>query len=498
MRDDTELRQRRHPYRAPEESPVPGQEDEIVIPLDEILRVLWRRAWIIALVAGLLTVAAAGFSLLRTPLYEASIQILIGQREGAAAPTNLGSDVQGLMQLTRTMAEVLESRTVANAVIREMNLPEDAETFLENMTVEPVTETQVIEVSYQDPDPDRAQQVANTIGRVFSEQVSELSPSANAVTATVWERAQLPDEPVSPQPLRNGAIALVLGLMLGTGIAFLVEHFDERWRSPEDAEQVSGVPTFGVVRQFNTGAGKRRGRFLRRRGGKKKKEDMLDLAGRLVTLVDQDGLAAEDYRSLRANLFYAFVDAPPRTILTTSPGLQEGKSTTCANLGVALAQAGRSTLLLDCDLRKPVVHEIFGVRNIRGVVDVLAGSRELHEVWHSPVPNLRVVPTGPIPPNPAELLSSQRFQQMLEEARGQFDYVLMDAPPVEAVSDPVILATHSDGVLLVIDAQNTRKGAVRRAMRSLEAVGARVMGTVLNNAGETEGGYYYYYSGYGY
>jgi len=493
LRDENHLRQRRS-TNGPEAGPPP--DDEIVISLDELLRVLWRRAWIIALVAGLLTAAAAGFSLLRTPIYEASIQIVIGQREGAA-PTNLGSDVMGLQQLTRTMAEVLESRTVANAVIREMNLPTDAETFLENMTVEPVTETQVIEVSYRDPEPERAQQVANTIGRVFSEQVSDLSPSANAVTATVWERAQLPDEPVSPQPLRNAAIALVLGLMLGTGAAFLVEHLDDRWRSPEDAEQVSGVPTFGVVRQFDTSGGKRRrGRLLRRRGDKK--EDMLDLAGRLVTLVDQDGLAAEDYRSLRTNLFYAFVDAPPRAIVTTSPGPREGKSTTCANLGVALAQAGRSTLLLDCDLRKPVVHEIFGLRNIRGVVDVLAGTRELREVWHSPVPNLRVVPTGPIPPNPAELLSSRRFQQMLEEARGQFDYVLMDAPPVEAVSDPVILATHSDGVLLVIDAQNTRKGAVRRAMRSLEAVGARVLGTVLNNAGETEGGYYYYYRRYGY
>jgi capsular exopolysaccharide synthesis family protein len=223
-----------------------------------------------------------------------------------------------------------------------------------------------------------------------------------------------------------------------------------------------------------------------------------DLAsGSLITVSEPRGTASEDYRSLRTSLLYSLVDTPPKVVVVTSAGPSEGKSTTCANLGVVLAQVDKQTLIVDCDMRKPTIHRIFGLRNLQGLVNVLAGEHGLHQVCQEALPGLKAITTGPVPPNPAELLSSRRFAELLNQAREEFDYVLLDVPPVGIVSDPVIAATQADGVLLVIDAQNTRKGAVRQAMRSLEGVGANVIGTVMNNVKVPKGGYYRYNYAYG-
>lgn len=204
---------------------------------------------------------------------------------------------------------------------------------------------------------------------------------------------------------------------------------------------------------------------------------------------DPTGTEAEAYRTLRTNLFYSFVDDPPKVIVFTSPGPGEGKTTTCANLGVALAQADKRTLLMDCDLRRPTIHEVFMLRNFRGVADVMGGQSDLEGAAREVLPNLRVLTAGPLPPNPAELLGSRRFAELLGRAREEFDYVLLDAPPVEAVSDPLILATQGDGVMVVVDAQKTRKASLRRSMKSLEAVDAKVLGTVMNNVDASKGSY---------
>src|SRR5215211_8808762 len=243
-------------------------------------------------------------------------------------------------------------------------------------------------------------------------------------------------------------------------------------------------------------------RSLLRKGkprGAKEKSAAEDYTVRLVTLLDPTSVASEAYRTLRTNMLYAFVDNPPKVIVLTSPGPGEGKSTTCANLGVVLAQAAKNVLIIDCDLRKPVMHRFFGLRNLSGIVDVLVGERSLQEVYQSKMEGLTILPVGSKPPNPSELLGARRFSELLASLREEFDYVLIDASPVGLVSDPAILATQGDGVLLVSDAQNTRKGSVRQAMRSLEAVGANVLGTVMNNVETSEAGYYHYrYRGYTY
>lgn len=217
-----------------------------------------------------------------------------------------------------------------------------------------------------------------------------------------------------------------------------------------------------------------------------------DLSERLITITDPSNPSSEAYRTLRTSLIYALVDAPPKVIIMTSPGPGEGKSTTCANLAVVLAQADKKVLLMDCDLRKPVMHKVFGLRNFVGVVNVLVGERKIEEVWQEPHPNLKVVTVGTLPPNPAELLGSRRFAQLVGEMREQFDYVLIDAPPTQLVSDPAILAMQGDGILLVLDSQKTRKGTLRQAVHNLETVGAKVLGTVMNNVKVTRGSYYGY------
>jgi capsular exopolysaccharide synthesis family protein len=221
-----------------------------------------------------------------------------------------------------------------------------------------------------------------------------------------------------------------------------------------------------------------------------------DLSGRLVTVEDPAGIASEGYRALRTRLFYMLADLPPQVIMMTSASPKEGASTTCANLGVALAQADRSTLLIDCDLRNPVLHKIFGLSNIRGLVDVLVGAHDLQAVLEEPFPNLQVVTAGPVPHNPSELLNSERFAELVNQVRQRFDYllidsshVLMDSSSLGALADPVILATQVDKVLLVLNTQSTKKETLQRAVHTLETGGANLLGTIVNNVKVSTRGY---------
>jgi capsular exopolysaccharide synthesis family protein len=210
------------------------------------------------------------------------------------------------------------------------------------------------------------------------------------------------------------------------------------------------------------------------------------ISEQLVTVLDPAAVASEAYRSLRTTLLYAVANTPPTVILITSPGLMDGKSTTCANLAVVLAQAGKETLVIDGDLHKPSLHKIFGVPNINGMVNVLTGEYDLAEMCTELIPGLKILSTGPIPPSPAELLISGRLAPLISQARQLFDYVLIDSPPTELVSDPMIIATQADAVILVLNSEGTSKVSMHRAVHDLEAVGANVVGTVINKAAKTE------------
>jgi capsular polysaccharide biosynthesis protein len=241
--------------------PVRRTSEEYALSFGDILRMLWRRLWLIALFALVFMGVAMGFSLVQTPKYEASIKMLVGQKqESGTSETNLSAgDLQGLQILTKTMAEAIDTRRVAQAVIDRLNLPVGPGTLMNGLRVEPIAETQFFKVTYEDTNPVRAQQVANTYGEVFSSQISEVSSDASAVTVTLWEEARVPDDPVSPQPLRNGLLGLMLGTMLGVTLAFLLESLSQGWRSTEEVEEISGVPTVGVIPRFAMRGEKKRG-----------------------------------------------------------------------------------------------------------------------------------------------------------------------------------------------------------------------------------------------
>jgi capsular polysaccharide biosynthesis protein len=232
-----------------------SSEGDLILPAGDLFQVIWRRLWVILLTILLCVGLAVGYSLQQTPLYQASIKILVGQDQGFVTDP---VQTQNLQNLALTLSEAVTTRPVGESVVRRLDLRWPPEYVVYRTSAEVIADTQFIEVTYTDTDPRRAQRIVNAIGDAFSERVSEVSPKVSGVSATVWERADTPQSPVSPNPLRNGLIAFVVGGMLGVGLAFLLEYLDDSWRSPEEAEQVSRVPTLGVIPKFESPKGEKR------------------------------------------------------------------------------------------------------------------------------------------------------------------------------------------------------------------------------------------------
>jgi capsular polysaccharide biosynthesis protein len=232
-------------------------QDEYSVSLRDLLEVLQRRVLTIIVVMVVLTGGVVAFDLRRPPTYIPTSTIMIGQQQ--KNPGQLGSDAQGLQILTGTMAQVVDTRPVALGVIDRLNLGISANDLLANLSAEQVPETQLITISYEGENPERAAEIVNTVGIVFSDDVSRIRPSANAITtATVWEAAGVPGPPpATPDPLRDGLLALVLGSMLGVGLALLLEQLDDRWRSREEVEQAFSIPTLGAIPEFKVPKGRK-------------------------------------------------------------------------------------------------------------------------------------------------------------------------------------------------------------------------------------------------
>lgn len=214
------------------------------------VQVIRRRLWVILLAMLVCAGSATGFSLLQTPTYETTILVLIGQKQQDDMPTSLQGDVIGLQQVTQTVATAATTGPITEGVAQELDL--DSPILPGSLSAEAIEGTTFVEVSYEDTDPKRAQLIANAAGEVLSERISEVSPGTTSITAVLWQEASLPDSPISPNPLRNVLLGLLLGIMMGVGLAFLLDYLDDDWSSPEEAAQVSGIPTFGVIPAFDT------------------------------------------------------------------------------------------------------------------------------------------------------------------------------------------------------------------------------------------------------
>jgi non-specific protein-tyrosine kinase len=502
--------------------------------------------WLVLLGALLAGSAALVVSLSLTPIYEASATLFItsSDRPSLSAPTL--ANVRANQELAATYAELLKKPVTLKAAAERLDLPK---IHRGDISAESILDTQLIELRARDPNPQRATDIANTLLVVFQERIKSLQigrfaeskeslskelnrlqteidvtqasikaigePTTTAAeveldrlrtvlaqhrssytkvlsnyeatclaeaqvigNVIVYEEATVPQKPVLPRTWQNTLLAAAVGTALAIGIAFLIEYLDDTLKSPEDVTRALGLSILGSVGHIR----------VDRRGSS---------ADQLITAATPRSSTSEAFRTLRTNIQFSSVDKPLRRLLVTSPSPTEGKSVTAANLAIVMAQAGQSVVLVDSDLRRPTAHTLFKLSNEVGVTNSLLASSNPDIDGHllpTAVENLQLLASGPLPPNPSELLGSQRMGQLIECLEQQANIVIFDSPPILAVTDAAVLSRQMDGVLLIIEAGSTREGDAHRAIAELSKVGAPVLGAVLNKVPTRRGhGYDSYY-----
>jgi len=317
---------------------------------------------------------------------------------------------------------------------------------------------------------------------------------------SIAEPARTPGGPIGPQRFRSVLLSFLLSLAAGVGLCFLLDHLDNTIKTVDDVTRYVRLPALGVIPALNS-ASSRRGVY----GGRKAALNGKTAPGALQAtsaLARGEGSSpvAEAYRMLRTSILLAAAGHPPKTILMTSSQPGEGKTTTSVNTGICLSQMGAKVLIIDADMRRPRVHKIFGLNHRRGLSNYLSSDLLLKNVVQpTRMPNLWVLPSGIVPPNSADLLSSEKMHSMLQKLSGHFDHILIDSPPITSVTDPVLLSRMVDGVVMVIHGGKSSREMVAHARQELQNVGAKVLGVVLNNVNLQRDGYeYYYYRRYQY
>ncbi|HSO75364.1 MAG TPA: polysaccharide biosynthesis tyrosine autokinase, partial [Blastocatellia bacterium] len=314
----------------------------------------------------------------------------------------------------------------------------------------------------------------------------------------VIEPAQVPGAPVGPRRLFTIVLGLLLSTAAGVGLAFFLDYLDNTIKTVEDVGRYAQLPALSVIPAVATSAPRRltaRGKKLISSAGS---NGTANAATQLASF-DHRSSVAEAYRVLRTSVLLSTAGHSPKTILITSGQAGEGKTTTVVNTAISLSQMGASVLIVDCDLRRPTTHKVLGAEHSCGLSTYLSSeSVTLDEVIQKlPISNLSLLPCGPIPPNPAELIISDRMKDMLRELAERYDHILVDSPPLINVTDPVILSTMVDGVILVVHGGKSSRDVVQRARQELTNVGAKIFGVVLNNVDLRREGYdYYYYNRY--
>ena len=308
----------------------------------------------------------------------------------------------------------------------------------------------------------------------------------------VVDYAITPRQPVGPQRLLGVALALLVSIAFGICLAIFLEYLDNTVRNTNDVERMFGLPALATIPSVG---GFARRRFFPNLGGKKALKDGGPVRPELLVNADARSTIAEAYKQLRTSILLSTAGHAPKTLLITSAKPGEGKTTTAVNTAISLAQTGARVLLLDADLRRPMVHNIFDIANSAGLSTAL--SRDVNEqdilalIQFQPGSGLHLLSSGPIPPNPAELLGSRQMKQMLQMLEAHFDHIVIDSPPITSVTDGVWLASLVDGVILVVHGGQSARELVRRTKQLLRGVGARIFGVVLNNVKQHDNEYYY-------
>ena len=439
-----------------------------------------RDRWItVAITAVAVFVGAAIFTLLQTPVYQAATRLYVSSTAGASV-----SDIYNGNRLSQervlSYTQLIMGESLARRAITRLDLKVSPAELKAKVTAKSKRDTVLIDVTVLDESPVLARDIANALSDEFVMLARDLETPSLGVQpdsrVVVEQRASVPTTPVVPKPIRNLAIGILLGGMLGIGLAVVRDLLDNTVKTQETLEEITGTGAVGYI-PFDK-----------------------ELATSPAISFDTDNSStAEAFRKLRTNLQFLTVDHPPRVIVVTSSSPSEGKSTTSINIALALAEAEHSVVLVDGDLRRPRLAKYLDTLGSGGVSTVLSGGAALDEVLQTTrFPRLTVLAAGPTPPNPSELLGSLAAEKMLSELRSRFDYVIIDSAPLLAVTDGAILAAKSDGALVVVKAGKTRRDQLSHAIGMLNDVGATLLGAVLSMMPTRgSGAYSYNYSYYG-
>lgn len=449
----------------------------------DLLKIL-RSRWITILVATIVTVlGSAAYTLTQTPLYQATTRLFVSNTSGATA-SELYNSSRYSQERVLSYTQLIMGETLAQRTIERLGLNMSPAAVKAKVTASSKPNTVLIDVAVLDPSPVQARDIANALSDEFVVMARDLeTPSQGAkpdARVVVEQRASLPGAPVVPKKRRNLALGFVLGAMLGIGIAVLRDLLDNTVKSQAKLEELTGTGVVGLI-PFD-----------------KKVHDSPPIS------FDSDNSGvAESFRKLRTNLQFLAVDNPPRMIVVTSTIPGEGKSTTAINIALALAEAQHNVVLVDGDLRRPRIATYLGVVASVGFSNLLSGAASMSEVLQpTKFPRMTVLAAGPTPPNPSELLGSLTAEKILNDLRAQFDYVIIDSPPLLAVTDGAILTAKSDGSLVAVRFGKTKRDQLSHAIGMLNDVGANLLGTVLTmvpvRAGNAYGYNYYSYSKKGY
>ncbi|MCT2140676.1 polysaccharide biosynthesis tyrosine autokinase [Dietzia cinnamea] len=451
--------------------------------LRDLLSVL-RARWIVIVAATLIGgLLALGTSLLTPPSYQAKVQFYVTVAGGdSAAAAYQGS--LGAQQRVQSYAALVKSTDITRQVVDAAGAELTPAQVAENTTASADAKTVLLNIAVTDSDPERALSLAEGFGEVLPEAINQLETPDGGGPAlaklTVVNPPALPTTPVAPKTEQNVAIGIVLGLLGGIGLVLLINTLDRRVKSKDQLERLTNTAVVGSI-PF------------------RKPEDKEKGAEHVVPFREGHSPAAESFRRLRTNLQFLNVDNPPRVFVVTSSVAAEGKTETAINLSLALAEAGNRVLLIEADLRRPLVVSYMSMPDKVGFTNILLGQAEFADVvQETRHQGLDLLACGPLPPNPSELLASDMARYLFEDLRAKYDYVIVDSPPLLPVTDGALLAGLTDGALLIVCVNRTTSEQVTQAVDNLAKADATLLGlvTVANRPAQKGAADYYnsYYS----
>ncbi|MEI2777263.1 MAG: polysaccharide biosynthesis tyrosine autokinase [Tetrasphaera sp.] len=454
--------------------------------LHDLIRVI-RQRWRVATAVFLLTLAAAAALTLFSPrVYEARTQVFVSVLENETNSDLVSGSTYAQAQVGSYM-DVVTSPRVLQPVIDSLSLDETPDSLARRIQVVVPDRSVLIDIAIQDGDPGQAAALANTITDRFGETVEKLeatsSKGRSRVSITTLRRAVTDNDPISPKPLRNLLLGGALGLALGLGAALLRETLDVTVRTEADVTKVTSLPSLGSI-PLDPSVPKR---------------PLITHEGDPDGKPDRQHARAEAFRSLRTNLQFVQTSTDRRSVVVTSSRPGEGKTVTAANMGLSMAAMGSRVCIIEGDLRRPKLLDYLGLEGSVGLTTALIGACDLADVIQPYTEGLAIVGAGRIPPNPSELLGSPRMEQVLRELESQFDYVIIDAPPLLPVTDAAVLSQIAGSTVIVVGLGKIEKDDLRRALALLGKVDANTVGIINNMVAPNsprEGSTYYYYEGY--